>query len=461
MPFVASEKIKSQKDKLNLELDRELVAKSIAATPGIMLAALWVGYTRLESVEYANLILLFSSLIVNFLAVRFAVIYLAKKKSISFSSQVTYFKTSIITVALLWVPVILLPVIEFRLVQNNITSIQIIALLLGLTISSVSTLAYRLTIAFCYQLILIVPPLLFFLYLYLTEKNVAALNCFVILAIDIVFIFRQTREVNNEMKLRIRNALALELSNKLLTSSREQLIRESAKLLQATKLATLGEISGEIAHEINNPLSIIQGNIDLILSSVEKNQQDPENVKSKLHKASTAIVRITKIIAGLKRFSRSTEHEPKMRIELNHLIHETLEFSSEKINFNKVKVNFSNSGKFYTQARSVEIAQVILNILSNGIDALTKIPIELRAITILISATDEIINIRISNSGEKIRPHIAAKLFDSYFSTKASDKGMGLGLSISKRIVEAHNGRLYYEPDRPETTFVIELPALN
>lgn len=459
MPFVVAEKLKSQKDKLNLELDHELITKTITATPVLMLPALWVGYTRLETVEYADLILLLSSLIVIILAVRFAIVYLTKRKIISFSAQVTYFKLSIITGALLWVPVILLPVIEFRLVQNNITSIQIIALLLGLTISSVSTLAYRLTFAFCYQSILIAPSLFFFLYLYLAEKNMAALNCFVILAINFVFVFRQTRGENNAIKLRIRNSIALELSNKLLTSSREQLIQESAKLLQATKLATLGEISGEIAHEINNPLSIIQGNIDLILSSVGKTPQDPEIIKLKLQKASTAIVRITKIVAGLKNFSRSTEHEPKSRIELNNLIHETLEFSSEKINFNKVKINFPDSQKLYIQARSVEIAQVILNILSNAIDALTKMPIERRSITILISATDENICIKISNSGEKIRPHIAAKLFDSYFSTKASDKGMGLGLSISKRIVEAHSGRLYYEADQPETTFVIEFPA--
>lgn len=460
MSFIAAEKSKTQKDKLNLELDRELVAKSMAATPGIMLTALWVVYTRLESVEYADWMLALSLLIVIFLSARFAVIRLTRKKAISFRAQAGFFKTSIISIALLWVPIIMLPVIEFRL-QNNITSLQIIALLLGLTISSVSTLAYRLTIAFIYQTILIVPPLLFFLYLYIMENNFAALNGFVILFIDIVFIGRQTREVNSELKLRIRNSIALELSNKLLTSSREQLIRESANLLQATKLATLGEISGEIAHEINNPLSIIQGNIDLILSSVEKNQQDPENVKSKLQKASTAIIRITKIVAGLKNFSRSTEHEPKTRIELNHLIHETLEFSSEKINFNKVKVNFENYRKFYIQARSVEIAQVILNILSNAIDALTKIPIELRSVTIVLSETDGIINIRISNTGEKIRPQVAAKLFDSYFSTKASNKGMGLGLSISKRIVEAHNGRLYYEAEKPETTFVIELPAVT
>ena len=450
-------------DKLNQELDRELVAKSISATPGIMLAALWVAYTRLESVQYSEWILFFSGLIVNFLAARYAVLYLVKKRTISFRAQVKYFKSSIITIALLWVPVILLPVIEFRLLQNNITSIQIIALLLALTISSVSTLAYSLTIAFCYQMILIVPPMLFFLYIYLTEKNMAALNCFVIMVVNIVFIARQTREVNTQMEQRIRNSIDLELSNTLLTSSREELIGESAKLFQAAKLASIGEISGEIAHEINNPLSISQGTIEsgLLISALDKNQQDPENIKNKLGKASTAIVRITKIVAGLKNFSRSTEHEPKTRIEVNHLIHETLEFSSEKINFNKVKVTFINSEKLYIHARSVEISQVILNILSNGIDALTKIPIEQRCITIVITAPYYgIVSIKISNSGEKIRSDIAERLFESYFSTKADSKGMGLGLSISKKIIEAHNGKLFYDADLPETTFIIELPAL-
>lgn len=459
--FTATEKLKAQKEKLNLELDREFVVKSFAATPGIMLTALWVAYTRLESVEFAEWILALSLLIVIFLAARFAVVFLTKKNSIKFPAQVIFFKMSTIIIALLWVPIILLPILEFRMVQSHLTSIQIIALLLGLTLSSVSVLAHRLSIAFYYQMILIVPPLLFFLYLYLMEQNSAALNCLVILIIDVVFIGRQTREIHAQLEQRIRNSIALELSNSLLTSSREQLIDESAKLFQAAKLATIGEISGEIAHEINNPLSIIQGNIDLILSSVEKNQHDAESIKIKLQKVSTAIVRITKIIAGLKNFSRSTEHEPKMRIELNHLIHETLEFSSEKINFNKVKVNFTNTEEYYIHARSVEIAQVILNVLSNAIDALAKMPIDQRRITISITNPYYgIICIKISNTGEKIRPHVAEKLFESYFSTKSHSKGMGLGLSISKKIIDSHNGSLYYDPELPETTFVIELPAL-
>lgn len=460
MDFIATETSKKSEAQLKYELDHELVAKSIAATPGIILAALWVAYTRIESVEFSGWILTFSSLIVMLLISRYPVIYLTRRNKIGFQDQAKYFKTNIILIAILWVPVILLPLTEFRLIHNTLTSIQLIALLLGLTISSVSTLACSLITSVIYQIILILPPLFYFLYLYLTEKNIVALNGFVILLIDLVFVKRQTSEGNKELKLRIGNSIELKLSNEMLTASQEQLIKESANLQQATKLATLGKISGEIAHEINNPLTIIQGNVDLILASSEKIQQDPEYVKNKLLKVSSAVLRITKTISGLKNYSRSSEHEAKSKVDLNHLINETLEFSAEKINFNKIKVIYFNKKQFYIEARAVEIIQVILNILSNGIDALTKLPIELRSITITIAAANGLSQIKISNAGEKINPDVATKLFDTYFSTKASSKGMGLGLSISKRIIESHNGRLYYDAGLPDTTFVIELPEL-
>lgn len=108
------------------------------------------------------------------------------------------------------------------------------------------------------------------------------------------------------------------------------------------------------------------------------------------------------------------------------------------------------------EVRPTQISQVLLNLLSNAIDAVEKSNekwIELRGFT-----RDHSVFITVTDSGKGIPPVVASRLMEPFFTTKEVGKGTGLGLSISKRIIEEYRGQLYYDTSSPQTRFVIELP---
>jgi PAS domain S-box-containing protein len=238
----------------------------------------------------------------------------------------------------------------------------------------------------------------------------------------------------------------------------EALEAQKAILINSAKMATLGEMSGGIAHEINNPLSIIKGRADQLQGYIE----NKDFTESKLLAVTEAINRmcdrITRIVRGLRTFARDGQQDPYERTSVKKLIEESLNLCREKFLNHGVKIEtFFPAQTVEIWCQQVQLEQAILNLLSNAYDAVK--PLENKWIKIHLENHSEFVEILISDSGPGIRREIADKIMQPFFTTKEVGQGTGLGLSIANGIVEAHGGSLSLDLKIPNTQFKIRLPT--
>lgn len=244
-----------------------------------------------------------------------------------------------------------------------------------------------------------------------------------------------------------------------LREAQEKLESTQAQVISNAKFAALGEMASSIAHEINNPLAVIQG-ISVQLQEVCKSQKNGDELfLGSLGTIEKMSKRISLIIKGLRTFSRQTDWDPMLPAEMVALLQETLAICEPSIHAENISLlRRFPSGKVIVKCRSSEISQVILNLLRNAIDAVTnsddkKISVSLEQLS------DGYIRIAVEDSGCGIDADLRERIFQPFFTTKEVGRGTGLGLSISKTIVEAHGGRLYLDSAASGTRFVIELPV--
>jgi signal transduction histidine kinase len=234
---------------------------------------------------------------------------------------------------------------------------------------------------------------------------------------------------------------------------------QRAQVISHSKMATLGEMAGGIAHEINNPLAIIKARIHILEANLQKNPSDSEKVQKDLMTIKNTIDRISKIIRGLKVFSRTADLDPLEPTKIDHLVAETLDLVQAKIRAAGADLRVSIPDKLMIKCRPVQISQVLMNLIMNAHDAVLEK--EQKWISIEARKLDGLVQISVTDSGHGIPEPIAEKLMQPFFTTKGPGKGTGLGLSISKGIIESHNGRLSYSTHEGHTRFTIEIPTLE
>lgn len=237
-----------------------------------------------------------------------------------------------------------------------------------------------------------------------------------------------------------------------------QELEDSRKIaIQSAKLNSLGEMASGIAHEINNPLTVISSRCSQLKRQIERNQYDPDSFKATLIKINQTVERIAVIIRGLKSFSRNAENDKFINTSLKTIIENTLELCTEKFRHQLVFLHTDTIPDYFLECREAQLVQVLLSLLNNSYDAVVNLEEKWVHISFSLNMSGDVLII-ITDSGKGIPRNIAQNIMQPFFTTKEVGKGTGLGLSISKGIIEDHKGTFYLDEKCINTRFIIELP---
>ena len=243
-----------------------------------------------------------------------------------------------------------------------------------------------------------------------------------------------------------------------LRSRESELDSAQTSLINSARLASIGEMSGGIAHEINNPLAIIRGYVQRIASLSRKGELTPEIACEIAKKTSLTVDRIHSVVEGLRKISRDDKMEDLKSIIIVDLVDEAIALCKEKLKIQGGSIEKFIDPKLQVHCQNVQICQVLVNLLNNSIHAISDVEEKWIRIEALILTSGKV-QIRLTDSGRGIDPAIKEKLFVPFFSTKPAGVGTGLGLSISRQILRNHCGELFLDKNIQNTCFVIELPG--
>lgn len=228
---------------------------------------------------------------------------------------------------------------------------------------------------------------------------------------------------------------------------------------ESARLASLGEMASGIAHEINNPLAIVKASAEQVLANCQSGELSTPAVQKAAERINRVADRIAKIISGLRTFAREGKADSFEVVSIEAVINETLEFCLTRFKNNGIEVIFHPlPSELLVHGRSVQMSQVLLNLLNNAHDALKSASIQGPRIEILGRRVGESVEVHIVDNGPGIPQEIRTRIMQPFFTTKEVGKGTGLGLSISRSIMEDHRGELILAVDPLPTRFIMRFP---
>jgi PAS domain S-box-containing protein len=241
-----------------------------------------------------------------------------------------------------------------------------------------------------------------------------------------------------------------------LEDSRRALHATQAELARVTRLTIMGELGASIAHEVNQPLTAVTNNGSACLRLLAKGNLDPEVLRRALEEIVADATRASAIISRIRAFIKKAPTE-MYELDINNVIQEVLALAGHELQNNQVLVDCRLTETLpRVRADRVQLQQVLLNLVMNGVEAMTGA----RPRTLsLESRTDESGNVLVAvrDSGTGFGSEVD-RLFTPFFTTKRN--GMGMGLPISRSLIESHGGRLWATANSPQgAVFSFTLPA--
>ncbi len=231
---------------------------------------------------------------------------------------------------------------------------------------------------------------------------------------------------------------------------REKRLKENV-ITEMERLASLGQLSSAIGHEINQPLHSIKILADSVIYWDKQEKRLPyEDVINNLHKISSRVGRIDSIIKTMRLMVKSPEKIEVKAVDLNAVVHETLDLFPQKLVSHGIDFSYT-PGEDLPQivGSDIQVQQVIINLMDNAIKALDDTKKKKKTITIRTAAAGEVILLQIIDNGPGISDREKEKVFDPFYSLQTKKGGMGMGLYIVQNIIKTFNAHIHIE-DNPD-----------
>jgi C4-dicarboxylate-specific signal transduction histidine kinase len=277
------------------------------------------------------------------------------------------------------------------------------------------------------------------------------------------------RRTRDELEIRVgERTIELKTANDALLRQIEEQKRTEealqaarAELTRVARITTIGELTASIAHEVNQPLAAVVANADACVAWLSHQTPNLAEARAAAERATQGATRASEVIVRIRSLINKATPE-KARVRLNDIIRETVALTEGQASRNGVSLIMELAPDLpMVLGDSIQLQQVVLNLLMNGIEAMTSINDKPRRLVIRSRAQEAgQVCVSVEDCGVGVKPELMARLFEPFFTTRS--KGMGMGLPISRSIIEAHGGKLWAESTATEgATFQFTLPGAD
>jgi C4-dicarboxylate-specific signal transduction histidine kinase len=251
-------------------------------------------------------------------------------------------------------------------------------------------------------------------------------------------------------------ALANQMSER--ERAEESLRAARSELARVVRVTTVGELTASIAHEINQPLAAVVTNSDACIAWLEPENPNLPEARAAAERAAMGATRASEVIRRIRSLISKAPTE-RLPVQLNTVISETVDLTTYQALSNDVSITVELQPDLPSMVGDkIQLQQVILNLITNGIEATSSVNGRPRRLDIKSRTLgSDQLQVSVSDNGVGVSPELKARLFEPFFTTRP--QGIGMGLAISRSIIEAHGGRLWAESSPNHgTVFQFSLP---
>lgn len=242
---------------------------------------------------------------------------------------------------------------------------------------------------------------------------------------------------------------------------REELEHTRSRQVEASRLVSIGQMAAGVAHEINNPLTVIMGKAWMIDEKLANGLPlTPEQIRDAMAKITEYATRIGRIVKALRAFSRDPSSDPMTVAPIQDVFSDTMSMCAERFRNHGVKLTVDPIPAEAVRCRPMQISQILVNLLNNAFDS-ARVAGNSPEVRIEFASGEQGLEIRVTDSGPGVPEGLEERIFEPFFTTKEVGKGTGLGLSISNSLAKDHGGTLRLDLARSRSCFLLRLPRVS